>query len=101
MKLQRAGPNSESYLTNGRYRKLTNSEINRGYLFISKAKYRSFFLDDEDFTIIINGHKFPHRHLDNFGRAIIHRPFMRQFKSGTNIKVKLVARDKVIVKTLN
>lgn len=95
------GPSSDIQLLRGRIRELTKSEVNRGYLFISKATYRNDFINAKDFSLVFDGVSFLHRHLDTFGRAIVSRRFMSAYKAGMTIEIRLIAKNKIQVQIIS
>lgn len=94
-----SGPNVVKQLRRGKKRRLTRSEIDRGYFFVTMAKWREEFLDANDFTIIFNGNQFSNRRLDKYGRTNIGRSFLSKFEPETIIEVRLLSRKKISVTT--
>ena len=94
------GVNVRAELSRGHRRKLTRSEIARGYFFVTLATYRREFLDDDDFSLVFDGRTFPHRHLDKYGRAHLGKTFLSQYSPDAPIEILLASRNKVVVKSL-
>lgn len=95
----RYGRKMDQELASGLRRKLTRSECDRGYFFVTKATWRRDYINEGDFTLIFNGHRFAHRRLDAYGRTRVGKRFLSQFEPGTMIDVRLVSRDLLHVDT--
>jgi len=67
-------------LSNGVKRKVTASEVNRGYLFISKDKSVEGLLGEE-FDTIIYDQIFKYRSIDSSGRIYVGREIMKRLKN--------------------
>jgi hypothetical protein len=98
MMIRRLGPNSKKKLSHGKEHKLTRSEVNRGYLFISNAKYSNEFLN-KNFTVIFDGRQFNNRKLDNSGRVYIGTKFLRKYVEKPLI-IRLKDRNTIVITPL-
>lgn len=65
--------------TKGYERYLTNSEKNRGYLFISKDKK---IKDNDNLKIFINKELVKNRHIDSYGRVKAGRKLINDAQNG-------------------
>lgn len=85
----------------GHIRKLTKSETECGYLFISKDKDLKDFLNIDEFDIDIDGVIFKSRKIDSYGRIQIPFENLRRIGAWQIIRTSLVSRNKIKVEIVD
>jgi len=79
-------------LTKGFQRELTQSELSRGYLFISKDK-EVIELLKEGFNVFIDKVQLKNKKLDNSGRTVLGKQILSKFKDN---RVKITLKNNSI-----
>ncbi|MFC1986265.1 hypothetical protein ACFLWC_04655 [Chloroflexota bacterium] len=82
-------------LKNGIKRKISKTEVNRGYFFLSLDKKLCTLLNVEKFILEINGNLVTNRRIDNWGRFQIPRHILRRIGSERYIFVELISKSKI------
>lgn len=77
-------------LRRGRVRRLTRSDIDRGYVFVSKDLRIGDALDIADFTAIAWGVVLEHRHLSSAGRVFIPKELMARNIGSGKVVVRIL-----------
>lgn len=83
-------------LTIGAEKRLTTSEVNRGYFFVTNDKLAIAALGNNNFDVAFSRYILRDRHIDASGRIFVGREILREFKDklllveidGKNLVVK-------------
>jgi hypothetical protein len=82
-------------LAAGFTRRLTPSELKRGYVFISNDTSLSDILDTQNFDVEIQGKVLPNRRIDGSGRILVPRDLLRGPKPEQLWSFQLTSRTKL------
>lgn len=82
-------------LTAGFTRRLTHSELKRGYVFISNDKSLPDVLDTQNFEVDIEGQVLPKRHIDGSGRILVSRDLLKGTKPEHLWSFQLASRTRL------
>lgn len=86
------------WVREGIERKLTKHEFARGYIFLTRDVNLNDVLDVDDFTVEVDGERFPHRHVGKWGRFGVPRRFLRErFSSHDRVRLQLRSRKLLVM----
>ncbi|MHB0923964.1 MAG: hypothetical protein ACYC3H_08380 [Bellilinea sp.] len=84
-------------LIQGRSRKLYNSEIYRGFLFITGSKIRDQFIDDKNLTVYFQDQVITNKKLDKAGRLHLGTQYFANIPFQTIVNITIVDKNTVKV----
>lgn len=67
----------------GTEKKITPSEANRGYFFVTHDKLAIAMLGNNKFDVAFGKYSFSDRHIDSYGRISLRREVLREFQDKT------------------
>ena len=94
------GKNQGLYrIKKGIERRLTKSEVKRGYLFISVDRSLKELINTDNFTLEIDGKELESRKIDKYGRVQIPRNTLREIGLEKEIIIEIASKDKMQIRT--
>lgn len=84
-------------LTQGRSRKLYNSEIYRGFLFITGSKKRDQLIDDKNITVYFQDQVITNKKLDKAGRLHLGINYFSNIPYQTIVNIRIIDKHTIVV----
>lgn len=79
----------------GHKRKLYNSEIYRGFIFITGAKQRSEFIDDDNLTVLFHNKVIKNKAIDKAGRIHFGTSLFENIEYNSAVTIKIIDRKTI------